>query len=354
MVFPLTGLMFFVSAGGTIGSAGVQALFFARFGVDFLPYMYLALGGVTLLTTLTLTVALGRIPKRSLYQLLPLAMAAFLVGSRILVAMDARWVYPPLWLGYNVLWTLQALLVWGLAGSLCDTRQAKRLFPLIATGGIVGVTFGGLATKAVVGAFGTADLLLAWALALAVGFVLVVRLSRGARNLDERSARDSGDLSDDLRRGYLFVRNSSLFRWIALAALFFSVLLFSVAFPFSKALAEQFPQEDDLAAFLGVFQGLSNGVAFVVSLLAVNRLFARFGVMSVGLVYPVIYLVGFISVALTGSFRNLVGFRFVQLLWLFGVAATGHQAVFNLVPQQRRDQARAFISMESPPSWEWP
>ena len=36
------------------------------------------------------------------------------------------------------------LAIWGLAGLVSDTRQAKQFFPLIAAGGVVGLIMGGL------------------------------------------------------------------------------------------------------------------------------------------------------------------------------------------------------------------
>src|SRR3972149_1772040 len=105
--------------------------------------MYLALGSVTSLTSLLVTALLGRLPKRRLYLLLPVCLALLLVLSRVLTALDLRWVYPALWLEMNLFWTLQGFLGWGLAGALCDTRQARRLFPLFGAGGVVGGTAGG-------------------------------------------------------------------------------------------------------------------------------------------------------------------------------------------------------------------
>ena len=56
-------LMLIPSAGSAISSPGIEALFFARVGVRFLPSMYVALGAVTLATSLIVTGLLGRIPK---------------------------------------------------------------------------------------------------------------------------------------------------------------------------------------------------------------------------------------------------------------------------------------------------
>ena len=54
LVLWLVLLMFLPSAGGAIGSPSIEALFYARFGVQYLPYLYVALGLVTLATSLLL------------------------------------------------------------------------------------------------------------------------------------------------------------------------------------------------------------------------------------------------------------------------------------------------------------
>src|SRR3990172_336913 len=108
MVALLTAAMLVPSVGGAMGSAAAQALFFARIGVEYLPPMYMALGAVTSLTSLLVTALLGRLPKRRLYLLLPVCLALLLVLSRVLTALDLRWVYPALWLEMNLFWTLQA------------------------------------------------------------------------------------------------------------------------------------------------------------------------------------------------------------------------------------------------------
>ena len=60
-------VMLLLTMGGSIGSPGINALFFSRIGVEFLPYMFIALAGLTVLTTLALTALLGRLSKKRLY-----------------------------------------------------------------------------------------------------------------------------------------------------------------------------------------------------------------------------------------------------------------------------------------------
>ena len=74
--------------------------------------------------------------------------------------------------------------------------------------------------------------------------------------------------------------------------------------PFSRAAAERYPDADDLAAFFGVFFALSMGTALVLSLLVTSRLLGRFGVPTVVLVLPVLYLVAFGVLAVTVTFAT--------------------------------------------------
>lgn len=343
LVVLVTGLMFLTTAGAAIGSPGVEALFFSRVGVQFLPHMYIALGVLIALTSLSLTVILGRVDHERLYVVLPLAMATLLVGARVLVTMDLTWFYALLWLGMNVSWTLLNLFIWGVAGMVCDTRQAKRLFPLFSAGSILGLTTGGLVTKPLVEWLGTVNLLLVWALTLVGAFFLCQAIVRSHETVTMSTHRSSHSIYENVKQGYEFARRSDLMRWMAIAAVLFALLYYSVVFPFAKSVAAEFPREDDITAFLGVFQGVATGMAFLVSLLLANRLYARFGFLTTILVYPVLYFLGFSILMIQAGFTALVTFRFSQLLWSEGVSEGANQAMYNLVPSERREQTRTFV-----------
>lgn len=337
------GLMLFTSAGGSIGGNGIEALFFSRFGVQFLPYMYVALGVITLITSLALTALLGRVARERLYTVLPLALAMLLLGEWVLLTLHQNWVYPVLWLGMNVKGSLQGLLTWGLAGIACDTRQAKRLFPLFSAGGILGAVVGGLGTQTLARWLHSENLLLIWAGALGLAFFVSRALVGRASARKAAPRRKRTRLIVEMQQGYQFVRHSPLMRWMSATAVLFAVLFFALVLPFSRAATQQFPTADALAGFLGLFQGLSTGLAFLTSLFLANRLFARFGILRMMLGLPVIYLIGFGVLAAYATFPALVVFRFIQNSYLSGIAGTAYQAVFNVVPPERRDQTRAFI-----------
>lgn len=347
MAFLLIGVMIFTSVGAALGGTGIEALFFARFGVEYLPYMFLGLGVTSMIMSFGVTALLSRIPRQILYISVPLLMAIVLIVARFALFTGLNWLYPALWLGKEVLNILVSLVLWGIAGVVCDTRQAKRLFPLFNASRILGQVIGGFVTGLLVAVIGTENLLLVWAGSLLLAFVLsraLLARQQIQAAPERRSRRRQPRLIDEMQRGYQYVRGSSLMKWIALSTIFFSILYFSISLPFSRAATEQYVNEDSLAAFLGLFNGVSTGAAFLASLLLANRLFARFGIMLCILALPVIYLIGFASLAILPIFSIIVAFRFAQLLWISGVADPAWQTMFNVVPSERRDQVRAFIS----------
>ena len=338
------GIMLFTAMGAALGGTGIEALFFARFGVEYLPYMFLGLGVTSMIISFGTTAALGSIPRRILYVGIPILIATVLIAARLALLTGFNWVYPALWLGNNILNSLTGIMIWGIAGAVCDTRQAKRLFPLFNASRILGQVIGGFLTSALVGTIGVENLLLFWAGALLVAFVFSRALLRNNPVVAvTKSRQKQPSLIQEMQRGYQYVRKSKLMRWISLAAVLFSILYFSIALPFSRAATQQYPSEEMLAGFLGLFNGFSTAAAFLASLFIANRLFARLGVMLCILIFPVIYLIGFASLALLPIFAIVVSFRFVQMLWLSGIADPAFQTMMNVVPAERRDQVRAFI-----------
>src|SRR5438067_783473 len=337
----LAVVMLLTSAGAGAGATAADALLFARFGVDALPQLYLALGVVSFACALAVSVVFGAVRRDLVYPVTLAALAGGLVLLRALVLDPGGLGYPVLWLGANVVVMLQGIVGWGVASWLCDARQAKRLFPLANAAKILGTILGAAAITPLVLVFRLEDLLVLWAFTLGATFVLVVRVARSvpAAPVERRTQ----SLRRELFAGFGVVRASPLLRWLALALVLFSVLFFALALPFTRAARAAIPQEDDLVSFLGVFNATTTTVAFLASLLVANRLYARFGVVNAILAFTLIYLGAFVALALTDSFLVIVAARWLQLAWLAGVADAAYQALFNPVPPERRDQMRAFM-----------
>jgi HEAT repeat protein/ATP/ADP translocase len=343
MVVLMAGLFLCIQAGQGIGENAAFALFLASIDVEYLPYMYMGLGGVVFVASITYSTSLSRFQNAVVVQNL-LAGAAVLFGLEWLVVVLFRSPisYPLLWLTAYGMAVILATLLWTSAGEVCDARQAKRLFPLFASMGILGSVLGNLLTGAIAALTGAQGLILFYSILLGAGYLLLRRISR-TYFLPKTRVNAPFNLVNDLRAGYDFVSRSQLFRLMAISSILYSVLFFTLDFPFSERISSVYTDDAaGLAGFKGLFTSVTTAVTFLVSLLLANRFFTRFGVVNGVLVMPLTYLAAFLLFFASFSFWGAVGARFGQLVVLGGLASTAWSALFNVVPPARRGQVMAF------------
>lgn len=333
-------VMVATAAGAAMGAAATEALLFANFDLARLPLLYVALGATTFVCALVASGFLAGADRQQVYVALPVALAATVLAERVAVATRIEWTYAVAWLAMNVVTTLQGIVSWGIAAAVCDTRQAKRLFPLFNAGRIAGAVAGSVGVALAVPAVAVVDLLFVWVAALAVAAAVAFALRD---RVQPAGAQERAGLLAEMRRGLRIVRASQLLRLLAVSLVLFSVLYFALALPFSRGARAEFSDEARLASFLGVFNASTTIVALVASLFVANRLYARIGIVNAIVSFAGVYLAGFLALLASGAFAVLVAARFAQTVWLTGIADTAYQALFNPVPPERRDQIRAFM-----------
>ena len=341
----MVGLTFVSMTAFAIGESGIDALFFDRVGADALPVTYLLQGSASFIVMLALTGTLGRLGHRRAYLSTPLALGALLLAERALILTNGRWVFFLLWITAAIGTLLLGVSLWGVAGAVVDTRQAKRLFPIFAAGGILGSVIGGVSTRPLAQVLGAENLLLVWAGGLALAFFLSrLVLGPGTGSALRQVARRRVSALRDIAAAFAFVRRSRLLVWMTIAAVFFSILFFLLYLPYAQAASERFPKADELAGFFGLFWAGVTLAALLVSMVATNRLFAWLGVAAMVIVLPILYSAAFGVLLLTSGFVVLVVLRFALGTWLQGVASPGWETLTNVVPESRRDQTRAFLN----------
>jgi len=339
----LIALAFIVMAGQVIGQSAATALFFDRVGTDALPTVYLLEGASCLALMLVMTGALGRTDQRRAFLLMGASLGVVVFAERVALIGDATWIYWVLWLTVALAVLVQTVFVWGIAGMVTDTRQAKRLFPLFAAGGILGSVLGGVVTGPLVHLVGAPNLLLAWGATLVAAWLLARWILPTTAHHALRRAARTGPVAD-LVSALRYVLRSRLLVWMTLAAVLFSMLFYSLFLPWAAAAAAHYPTADGVAAFIGLFSAVTTGAAFLVSAGVTNRLFVRFGIALAMLVLPSLYVGAFGILLVTSTFAVLVGVRAVTGIWLQGVASPAWETLTNVVPSDRRDQVRTFLN----------
>ena len=330
-----------IQAGQGMGDNSASALFLLRYGVDFLPYMYIFLGALTFVTTLAYSAALGRFDKGKFFSGMIAGFIALLIAERLAIVLSLPALYPILWLSINGISMLLGTFVWNMAGEVCDARQAKRLFPLFNSAGILGSVIGNAVTGVVARLLGTDNLLILYALLLGIALYLTRLIARDHFRT-ERAIGKKSNFWEDLRAGFDYVRTSPLMRLIAYSSVLFSVLFFSIAFPFSKVVTASFSDEAGVAGFLGLFNSITTAATFLVSLFLASRIYTRLGIINSVFLMPLTYLLCFAVFASRYDLSGAAIARFAQLVILAGIAGTAWNALFNVVPSQKRGQVLAF------------
>lgn len=341
LVLLIGALFLCIQAGQGLGDNAASALFFLRYGVDFLPYMYLLLGALTFTLTLGYSAGLGRFERSRFFKIMILGLILLLLVERAALELSIPILYPILWLTINCMGMILGTFTWNVAGGVSDARQAKRLFPIFTSAGILGSVLGNSATGLLAKSLGADNLLIFYALLLGLVFFLMRTISKNYFK-PFKPSRHKSNFWNDLRSGFDLVRGSSLMKLIAFASILFSILFFAIAFPFSKVVSASFADEADMAGFLGLFSSITTAVTFLVSLLLANRIYTRLGIVNSVLIMPLVYLFGFTIFASRYSLNGAVIARFSQLVVLSGIAGTAWNALFNVVPSQKRGQVLAF------------
>jgi HEAT repeat protein/ATP/ADP translocase len=341
LVALLAALFATVEAGRGVGEVGADTLFLSRFGAEALPYLFVMLGGVTLVAALGYGAGIGRLGHRRFLVGLLVGAAGLLLVERAAIMAESDLVLPAIWISVYAVGALLLTTVWTVAGSTLDMRQAKRLFPACTSAAILGGFAGTLSAGPLARVLGTENLLLLYVVLLIGAAILTAAtLGRGRRPVQQRSP---GSVSAELRIGYDFVRRSPLMRLVALAYVLFAVLLFSISFPFLRAMGDAFDSEADLATALGLLAAAVTGASFLISIALTNRLFTRFGVAGAALLLPLVYLGGFVLWFVQFSLTTAIVVRFAQQVTQRGVSNAAWSAMYNVLPADRRPQVLAFM-----------
>jgi len=325
------------------GEIAADSLVIGRFGSGSLPWLFIGLGIASLVAALAFGAVLGRLRRGHLVVSVLVALAAGLAIEQLALVAGLP-IVPLLWVSVYATGALATTLAWTLAGSVLDTRQAKRLFPVCTSAAIGGSFVGTLGAGPAAALVGTEWVVALEAIGLAVAAGFVSRLASGAEGGRLRVRPPRRPVVTEFRAGFDFVLHSPLMRLVAVAYVLFSVLMFSVTSPFFRALAEAFPPgaSAELTAALGLLSAVVTGTSFVISLVVAPRLYARFGLATAAVLLPIVYAAGFglWIVAFSPATAALV--RYAQQVTQRGLSNAAWSAFYNVVPAARRAQVLAF------------
>jgi HEAT repeat protein len=351
---PVVGICLIVNllvvAGIMFGRNARDSLFLIYFGVQYLPVMYFANAAFLVLCSVGYTTLVDRIERGKFLAGVSVIFVAGLVASRVVLLGHPHWFYPVLYIEAQVVWYFSLMQFWTFAGDLFDTRQAKRLFPFLAVGALLGMIGVGVGSKQIVHALGTENLLLVWAGLILVSLVLGAVAYRRYKLPEEPSKIDAETMKrpklselQKIKSGLNEVGREPLLRSMAAYILLMWTVYAVVDFCFSKTIRARYPDPNDLATFLGIFCGLQGLLCLVIQLFFVRAVIARLGVGTTINFHPTMLVTGTAWMSLGYGFGSVFSTKLGDASMLYTFSDSSYQLLYSPISPDRRARVRGLI-----------
>jgi AAA family ATP:ADP antiporter len=258
----------------------------------------------------------------------------------------APWIFYVWTSAFGIIITTQ---VWTVANSVLDLRQARRVFPLVSYGGILGAGGGGLIAWRLVKSIGTENLLLVQIplllLAVVVAQVLIRRYSVAGR------AAQAGKTSREGHRAFGAVAKvilaSPYLRLIVGLLALSAIVTLVVSIQFGDVVQHAFHNNKvQIAAFCASFTSYLAFGGFLLQVTAGSRLVDKLGIRVTLFILPVAVMLGTVTLV-----------AFPVALWAAGVLRGSDQTIrysidrvstellYVPVPHSVRTQVKAVTDM---------
>jgi CRP-like cAMP-binding protein/ATP/ADP translocase len=341
--------LFCVVSASTLGRTAADTLFLSHFNPSQLSMMYLPQSAALIAAGICFQRFSTRLRlDRLIKGLVPVLSVAVLL-SRGGVGFGWDWVYPVIYVAYDVFNFLMIVCFWQFATAVLDQRKAKRTIGLVGSGGIVGGIVSGFGLKLVVPIIGTANLISIYAVFQLLSLLAVYRIVRMCKEPDtvfaggkpKKSMSSVHDTKSRTRENGLF-RNVPHLKYVALMSATLVIALTFIDYQF-KVILRGTLQNEALAGFMGSFHGFSGLLALGIQLFVAGKLLTRFGVMTAILIFPAALLAGSLGVLLMPVLAMAVLLKGSDKVLGDTIYSSVSQLIMFPISPEWRGRAKSFL-----------
>lgn len=268
----------------------INALFVSSLGADDLPYAYLLVAFVAVITTYFYSKAIRKfsLVKVTVLSLILFSLVFFVLG--ILLNYDI--INKHILYFYYVFVSLFAVVAtsqfWIFANMVFNAREAKRIFGFIGAGAIAGGIFGGYLTSIIASYFGKEYTIFIASILLLLCIPILKKVyNLRIQFLNTFKRKQVIANQDQLENSSIkLISKSKHLTYLAFIVGISVIVAKLVDFQFSDFANKAIPDSDDLTAFFGFWFSTFNVVAIIIQLFFTNKLLNKLGVSSSLLLLP--------------------------------------------------------------------
>lgn len=240
------------------------------------------------------------------------------------------------------------MVFWALLADRFSRDQAKRLFALISVGGTLGAIAGPWLTSQLAQPLGTASLLIIagalLVLAVAAAWWLFhLSSDRAYQDLAVTATAPSTRIGGHAWAGLRQVFRSRYLMGIAGYILLMTLLATLIYFTRLQMVAAAAEDMDARAAMLGNIDMWTQVAVLVLQLTLTGKIIGRFGLGVALALLPAATAIGFIGLAVYGSFAVLILLEASNRAVQRGITRPAREALFTVLPREDKYKAKAFL-----------
>ena len=363
----LYALLTLMVAADWVGKLGADSLFVKRWGVNYVPVMYIVTPIAMLAVSAMIFFFVDRVRRRTLLlwyvagvTLLSIAIQA---GVTYQGELENGWVVQPISyvFAHGVKETIY-ILFWVYAGNLYDAEQSKRLFPFFAGSVLVGKILGGAIGAGIASTVHAENFIGAQAVGFMVCFAALV-LYRGlpegqGSRVEHERPKGFGAIIRDSAEGYKTVSSDKMLRTFGVGVFFWYFLMqfanFLYLLGLDQSSGSSITGEDYFSQlYAGVYTS-SSLVALGIQSFLTTALLRRIGIAWVLFLLPLWYVAtygwaaatvltdqnGTLTLALLAGIALQLGER----IWIPALHRPASELVYSQISSAIRPRARAFLS----------
>jgi HEAT repeat protein len=340
-------LYFLLTSSNVILNNYAETAFLKRYGVEYLPIVYM-LNAIALFFIMgAMTGIMVKFPGTRILSYLFVFCGVSVAGIRFLIPFNIDLIYPALFMLKAQYEALLGLLFWNLANDLFNTRQSKRLFPLITAGGVIGSIIGSFGTPFLAKAITLDNLLFFYLGTTLVGAVVVRRMGKGYPTLlfsdkKGKKSKTRRNLIGEFKNILPLIKESSLIKILILLTFLPNIIIPILNYQFNYAVNAQYATESGLIQFFGYFRGFLNIVSLII-LLFVGRIYGRWGLPVALMFHPANYVLAFLAFLFRFDIFSAMYARMSTMVLRVTINNPARNILMGLIPESLRAVLRPFL-----------
>jgi len=253
-------------------------------------YVVSGLAGILLTTLYTWLQTRMQFKNFAILNLIAVTTLTFLLWGALIFS-PSKWIVFLVFIMLGPLNILAMLGFWGTTGRLFSLRQGKRLFGLVDVGLIIGVIVSCYTIPVLLTLnFESHNILLVSVSAVLIATVIQIMI--GSRfKFSSGGGEQKSDRNKEKRSVLNVFRQDPYTRTMAIFIALSVVTAFFVQYSFMAVTREQYPSEEDMARFLGIFTGSMMIFTLLVKLLVFSYLIRNYGLKTCLAISPILVAV---------------------------------------------------------------